>query len=97
MKKLLLSLVIVPPNNGPTINTWGRVFDRRSHKACDFAIRHGLFGNYSKSAYHLAGTYQEEGSEWLVPITFPMYRKSVGESGRQILDVPAILADILRD
>jgi len=95
MKKLLLSLVIVTP--GSTINTSCRVFDRKSHKACDHAIRHGLFGNYSKSAYHLSGTYQEDGSEWLVPIAFPVYRKSIGSSGRQILDVPAVLADILRD
>jgi len=96
MTKLLLALVIDVPN-GLTINTSCRVFDRRSHKACDYAIRHGLFGNYSKSAYRLSGTYQEDGSEWLTPISFPVYRKSVGASGRQILDVPAVLADILRD
>lgn len=97
MTKLLLHLVVKTDN--PFMATIRREFpafvvDRRSHRALDKAVRAGVFGNHSKSSYFLRGVIQDgNGSEEI--IDFPMYRKTTGSPPRQVLDVPAVLEDVL--
>jgi hypothetical protein len=100
MNKLKLDLVIDHEIESPrhpilAIQTGIRVFDKKSHHAADLAIRSGALGRHSKSAYYLVGLYLDEAAGAWKRVIFPMYRKSTGQRQENILDVPAILTDIL--
>jgi hypothetical protein len=92
---LKLKLVVVIASDHTQVSTGVRVFDKKSHRAADLLVKSGALGRHSKSAYYLAGQLLDEVDGTWEPIMFPMYRKSPGKSKENILDVPAILSDIL--
>lgn len=100
MKSVRLYLVIDRPSDPVPSSTTlcnVHVFDKPSHDAVDVAIRRGVFGHHSKSAYRLRGTVNSftEDDILQVEVDFPFYRKIAAKRPYHVRDVPSCVDFIL--
>lgn len=63
MQKLLLSLLVNRPNIDLVYGTGFRVFDYKSFRLCDRAIREGCFGRHPKASYVAYGALFDDTDE----------------------------------